>query len=77
MDWLGDDHLGGDTWFRSIFPRKRILLTTHTGGIFDVINNTWELTSAPRAKGSHTAIWTGYKMIIWGGGSLQKYYYDL
>lgn len=42
-----------------------------SGGIFDPITNSWVATSyinVPQCRISHTAIWTGSKMIIWGGG---------
>jgi hypothetical protein len=32
--------------------------------------NSWTATSttnAPDARGSHTAVWTGSEMIVWGG----------
>src|SRR5437867_7443955 len=35
------------------------------------IDNTWTATSttnAPAARDSHTAVWTGSEMIVWGGG---------
>src|SRR5262245_6845746 len=34
------------------------------------INDTWtatRLTNAPSARASHTAVWTGSEMIVWGG----------
>jgi hypothetical protein len=37
------------------------------------IENAWtptNLTGAPDARVSHTAVWTGTEMIIWGGGDL-------
>ena len=40
------------------------------GAIYDPITNTWQLTTlnnAPTPRKSHTAVWTGTKMIIWGG----------
>ena len=42
----------------------------NTGGYFDVETNSWALTttqSAPSIRQDHTAVWTGSKMIIWGG----------
>lgn len=42
----------------------------NTGGIYDPTNGTWTPTSttgAPSARHSHTAVWTGSKMIVWGG----------
>ena len=43
---------------------------TDTGGIFDPAANGWTATSttgAPSAREAHTAVWTGSKMIVWGG----------
>jgi N-acetylneuraminic acid mutarotase len=43
------------------------------GKAYDPINNTWavlDTTSAPSKRQQHVAVWTGYKMMIWGG------YYD-
>lgn len=42
-------------------------------------NDSWQATTttdAPGARHSHTAVWTGTEMIIWGGipdGSLARY----
>jgi N-acetylneuraminic acid mutarotase len=36
------------------------------------IDDTWTATAtinAPDARGSHTAVWTGSEMIVWGGGN--------
>jgi hypothetical protein len=46
--------------------------TPNTGGIYDPVTNTWTPTSAigaPGARKNHTAVWTGTKMIVWGGVS--------
>jgi hypothetical protein len=43
---------------------------TNTGGIYDPARNTWTATStsnAPTPRRDHTAVWTGSKMIVWGG----------
>jgi len=43
-----------------------------TGGIYDPVANTWQPTSivgAPSARALHTAVWTGEKMIVWGGNT--------
>ncbi|MRG97740.1 hypothetical protein [Polyangium spumosum] len=43
---------------------------TNTGGIYDPETRAWRATSttgAPAARFSHTAVWTGSKMIVWGG----------
>jgi hypothetical protein len=44
-----------------------------TGGIYDPATDTWATTStvgAPSARYDHTAVWTGSKMIVWGGYEL-------
>ena len=41
-----------------------------TGGVYDPATKTWtavSMTGAPSARWSHTAIWTGSRMIVWGG----------
>jgi N-acetylneuraminic acid mutarotase len=48
----------------------------NTGGIYDPSANTWSATSttgAPTSRSSQTAIWTGTKMIIWGGANSTGY----
>jgi N-acetylneuraminic acid mutarotase len=42
----------------------------NTGGIYNLQSNTWSSTSikdAPTARYLHTSVWTGDKMIVWGG----------
>jgi hypothetical protein len=44
----------------------------NSGGIYDPQTNTWKATSklgAPAARSSHTAVWTGSEMIVWGGAT--------
>jgi hypothetical protein len=46
------------------------LVTTNTGGAYDSATNAWTptaLTGAPLARFLHTAVWTGSRMITWGG----------
>ena len=43
----------------------------NTGGIYDPATDTWTATStsnAPSARQSEAAVWTGSRMIVWGGG---------
>ncbi len=43
---------------------------TNTGGVYDPVADTWKPTStmnAPAARFFHTAVWTGSKMLVWGG----------
>jgi N-acetylneuraminic acid mutarotase len=42
----------------------------NTGGQYDPVANTWTATAtagAPSVRELHTAVWTGSKMIVWGG----------
>jgi N-acetylneuraminic acid mutarotase len=44
---------------------------TNTGGRYNPGTDSWIATSttnAPSARHSHTAVWTGNQMIVWGGG---------
>jgi hypothetical protein len=43
---------------------------TDTGGTYDPSGDSWTATSAtgaPSERAGHSAVWTGFKMIIWGG----------
>ncbi len=49
----------------------------NTGGVYDPATDTWTEMStagAPEARGYHTAVWTGTKMIVWGGQSYDNNY---
>jgi len=49
---------------------------TATGGVYDPATDTWTPTSttnAPLARHSHRAVWTGSKMIVWGGFGAASY----
>ena len=42
----------------------------NTGGRYNPSTDSWTATStnnAPDARASHTAVWTGSEMIVWGG----------
>ena len=42
----------------------------NTGGRYSPVTDSWTATSttnAPAARASHTAVWTGSQMIVWGG----------
>jgi hypothetical protein len=44
---------------------------TESGSRYDPAANTWSPTAstgAPSARQSHTGVWTGTSMIVWGGG---------
>lgn len=47
-----------------------VLVPVATGGIYDPVSDSWTAvatTGAPDARQSHAAIWTGSRMIVWGG----------
>ncbi len=43
----------------------------NTGGLYDPLSDTWQATSTvanvPAVRYGHTAVWTGFEMIVWGG----------
>ena len=48
----------------------------NTGGRYNPITDSWTPTStsnAPAVRSSHTAVWTGSQMIVWGGSSSSGY----
>ena len=52
---------------------------TNTGGKYNPSANNWTATSttnAPTARDHHTAVWTGSKMIVWGGNGNTGGRYD-
>jgi N-acetylneuraminic acid mutarotase len=43
---------------------------TFDGGLYDPVTNTWTAmnrSGAPWPRSNHVAVWTGTKMIVWGG----------
>jgi Kelch motif len=49
---------------------------TQTGGLFDPMSGVWSATTttaAPPPRHSHCAVWTGSKMIVWGGYGATSY----
>jgi hypothetical protein len=51
----------------------------NTGGRYDPVGNSWSAggtttTNAPAARNLHTAVWTGSKMIVWGGTDTLTYF---
>ena len=43
-----------------------------TGAVYDPSTDTWRPTAtahAPPARGGHVAVWTGERMIVWGGST--------
>jgi N-acetylneuraminic acid mutarotase len=63
--WTGNEMIvwGGE---RNGFPYRQ----TNTGGRYNPITDSWAgvtTTNAPSARESHTAVWSGSQMIVWGG----------
>jgi N-acetylneuraminic acid mutarotase len=56
---LGTDPITGDA------------VALNTGGLYDPLTGSWSATSTgahvPAPRTDHTAVWTGTKMIVWGG----------
>jgi N-acetylneuraminic acid mutarotase len=54
-------------------PNNFANVPLNTGGRYSPGTDSWtatNLTSAPDARYTHTAVWTGNEMIVWGGGYL-------
>ena len=44
----------------------------NSGGVYDPATDTWtatSMTNAPSARRYHRAVWTGSRMIVWGGST--------
>ena len=53
-------------------PPNPTLGPLNTGGIYDPAEDLWSptaTTGAPWARAGHTAVWTGSRMLVWGGGN--------
>jgi N-acetylneuraminic acid mutarotase len=49
----------------------------NTGGKYDPVTNNWAATSlinVPDGRYSHTAVWTGSEMVVWGGFNIVTYF---
>jgi len=63
--WTGNEMIvwGGNFW-------DGIQHYLNTGSRYNPVTNSWVATSianAPPGRENHTAVWTGSKMIVWGG----------
>jgi N-acetylneuraminic acid mutarotase len=68
--WTGSEMIvwGGDTCFLGC--------TVNTGGRYNPSTDSWtttNTTNAPVGRHSHTAVWTGTEMIVWGGWAFAVY----
>ena len=69
--WTGEKLIvwGGSYWTDNTQTTTRVY---DDGGIYDPATDTWELINStdpetPTPRAGHTAVWTGGKMIVWGG----------
>ncbi len=68
--WTGSEMIvwGGQSYSGYYFD-------VNTGGRYNPSTDSWTATSttnAPSARSSHTAVWTGSEMIIWGGVNIHQ-----
>jgi N-acetylneuraminic acid mutarotase len=53
-----------------VFLSPSVSATLRTGGVYDPVTDSWTSTSldgAPDMTTHHTAVWTGSRMVVWGG----------
>jgi hypothetical protein len=63
--WTGTEMIVWGGYYYDLSPQR-----LQDGGRFNPVTNTWSPFSgegAPSARSSHSAVWTGTEMIIWGG----------
>ena len=69
--WTGSEAIVWGGVYNSVSPS---FVDLNDGGHYDPITNTWRsmpTANAPSARNSHTAVWTGSEMIVWGGSYYQ------
>jgi N-acetylneuraminic acid mutarotase len=76
--WTGTEMIiWGGFGYYPFYPNRRYF---NTGDRYDPASDSWTWTStigAPAARSSHSAVWTGSVMIIWGGdGNNSEHYND-
>jgi FG-GAP-like repeat/Galactose oxidase, central domain len=70
----------GRAWHTAVWTGSKMIVwggwdgaagsDVNTGWAYDPVTDTWtglSTASAPSARDNHTAVWTGSKMIVWGG----------
>ena len=70
----GYNNFSGAERVMRVYPRQ-----VNTGGRYNPITDSWEATSAvnvPSPRDSHTAVWTGSEMIVWGGFSDPGFWFN-
>ncbi|HEY2232406.1 MAG TPA: hypothetical protein VGK01_02925, partial [Candidatus Angelobacter sp.] len=70
--WTGSEMI---VWGGSFYDSGYHYL--NTGGRYDPGANSWtatNTTNTPAGRESHTAVWTGSEMIVWGGTLYPNYF---
>ncbi len=65
--WTGSKMI---VWAGRESPSGGTEAVTNTGASYDPVTDAWSAistTNSPVARQNHTAVWTGEKMIVWGG----------
>ena len=67
--WTGSEMI---VWGGAYYdPTYQVFIPLNSGGRYTPVTDEWtatNLTNAPDLRSSHSAIWTGHEMIVWGGG---------
>ncbi len=69
--WTGTEMIVWGGYSSAISPTNPLnFKAVNTGAIYDPLTRTWKTMStvnAPSPRGLHSAVWTGSRMIVWGG----------
>ncbi len=68
--WTGNEMI---VWGGAYVDPNNLFVPFNTGGRYNPVADNWtatNLTGAPDARDTHTAVWTGNEMIVWGGSGL-------
>ena len=70
--WTGSRMIvwGGILYTVDVFHGSQVQTPLKSGWSYNPSANSWTATNettAPSARGGHTAVWTGSRMIVWGG----------
>jgi len=68
--WTGSEMIVWGGSARAVSPTPTDYQDLNTGGIYEPVSNTWRALStagAPSPRDRQTAVWTGSRMLIWGG----------
>ena len=69
IQWAGTKMV---VWGGSHLDANNTVVYDTTGAMYDPVTNSWSPMStvgAPTARGGYQAIWSGTKLIVWGGAS--------